>query len=1827
MAKFKPWTDDQFHHATRQDLANHLRDIQTARDAQSEIFAHENQAKEGLSMLQAAMESGQVALRTGVGQSLKLGAEAGLADAHWASQDARDFRYNQMPMFHAYATYMHNLWEGMKLYGSKPQAALAHAFLQTEDESGRGFPWAKANPESVEKITMATADPYMYSGWAVDGLKAAGMAGEIKSITPAAKAVMEAARSGASDVILAAKDLTGADAGARSFLGAIRDMAKNNATVEDVAAWMHTQGFRTQQFWDTNAPALNDWFKRGWNLYSPRLKDAAMKLTAYREAILKEQQIALENVASITKDELPVLQQVLSTVPRESHDPVGTFVRNYAYALRSGKLPDGTPLVVPHLDPETLDKAKSLVSDLSAGWRGDSAWVPAYSPSKAKEGEELIGAVRASSGEATRTYRLHRTTYTPFDNVAEFREAVAKVKTRVFKADNVDEFVREVGRRISDLNGAIEKVWPSADSQSVRALNEKISSLKSLASGISDRMGQAFVDTDKATALKADLGKLGKAITSLKVDTSLPGLRDDLFHEFITKSNQLAHELSGIASAQRPAPALEAKAVVSSVLHEVTALEQQVKSLGTSLNGTGEAWIKSVPKDVRQLMRERFVLQRMVQDLKLLKDSADPLAQLAEKDPSGVAATLLKMYDRALRVYKIAELRLNPYYWFHATSDVIARSLGETGSAPMKELWEALKDGTPQFAKDGLGNKIDFGASPIELMYGRERNAGSTLGRFNQRLDSRLEAIHSAAYNHVGQFHFNKAYASNLKAGLKPELANERALSTTREIVDRMSGLYRNRPSVLKLLDRFVPWEGHYINRASHWVTLAGENPVEAYDLVKARKFQRDMSVDGRGALPLTDKLAFDPWRKWTGVQVMDSALDSDSALNRQEPDRYKLDRALQSLTGMPFPHVDVMLQAAGVKPASNIPPSKLTDAADFLSRVVSSDDHQPEPLQHLMGRNPDETPNQLLGRQVVSQMVAAAAAGKPISADEAMDRAKTQATINNLGAPLGLVYRQPGFEQVLGALADYRDSIAKAQPEDKAAMRQVIINEYEQKYPGISTVFPLDPESRNAAVLKRLNLEEGQTRGELNTPEGSRILTTAPVAGQSPDQSSIDTGKEQRFGDLIDAAKGSAMGTLFQKVYNTLVPDAGATEVTDDRWKDRMAKVQAIKDGAPAIAQTVSAMQTPVGARPVFNSDGTALGRADATTGTAKLQMIESNVRQIESVQGVHDYLSVKAAQDPSLIPTIRQLQDKPGMGMWRAAGQAYDYVNNGYKGPLLSDELPGVKAAQVSVSQAFRNAVMADPSLIRKSPDQVRAQLAADGKSAAVGTSTAAWDNTAISLAQQAAVQTAAIASKQKLDAYPEAKGYLDELKSATYRSPYSIPTVIDKGVKMVGDQLPTDFFEQLRHDQGGLWGDMTTAYYRPELDLATKQLFPFGINKDINPVRLGEMLLDPHGQLLVGILRDHGAPQVTDKLNELATTPIPLHDGMTLDDLTSNRQQAFSQAIHDVDIRTGLQPDFQQVMQRVTAAGLDQEFNTPLQPHVQAPANYVESNSPTASAPASIAAPSPMAPPFSPGGPALPQMVDSFVHSSIQPTKSIEPPTYTPLTSRFYSTAPQILQGYSQYRTQEIAQARQIEIEGGHPEGSLTPNLFSSWVAFSSNPDGSASMDPLPAMGAAATLAQLGDRLAGDAPDSVAARSINGFSTALSSGIAAGTMATWLGAGAAAGPIGLAVGLAAGLATGLMKGKKQDNSEAMEMQRQRLALQREQFEEQQRKQSVSELQTRERTLAQAASTGTAQQRQQLAQANALGQFRVRPTYGSRIGMVDSVERELASALKPHW
>ncbi len=1818
---FHYWTDDEYAKSTQQQRAYYRNTLLTEQGKNDDRLSAENVGYAGWKSAVEELELGQKGVRWLQGESLKGLSLAGLADARWQTQDARDFRYHSLPLYNGYGTYVHNVLEEFIKNPSVPLAT-ARAAVLTAEEASKGFPWAKANPDRVESYAMSTLDPMLVSSWLTDGIKAAGAAREIDALMPHANNIMAAAGpktisraaeiakasdaldaahegmrifnsdlaagfvpaqgryaklekalsratqglrdaqalgdnvpmgNAGRDMVLAAKPLWGQDAGSPIFVDAIRDMASKGASPEDVARWMYQEGFRTSEWAAANRMPLSQYFKRGWNLYSPRLKDAAMEKTWLMSAIQKEQISALEHVPDMSQKELAQIQWAMKNIPRSPFDPVGSFVGNWLKAAQEGKV---NPMDVA---PETFEKMKKVAADLSAGWREDSEWRSAYSPSASKS-DYLIG--EANEGQSARTWQEHQHNYKAFDNVDDYRRAIARVKTRVYKADSVDGFSRNVGNRLDNIKAALEK-------------------------------------------------------------------------------------------------------------------------MGREYNAPFEMW-KDADPGTRNLYNERDALKQMVKDLKLMHDSTDPLRALAEKDPTGAAEVIRRGYLRGMRAIKIAQLRWMPFWAYHRAADMGMRTLLETGSPAIREILEAVKSNRYVPAKDYLGQTMDFAESPIEGLYGGEATGRGLRSGF----EPKVTAIDGAAKNYIGQVIYDDNLRRQLAAGVEGETAHKLAMKAARERLDIVHGMYENKSSVQRALDYTHPYAGHYVQRMAYHMTLAAEHPSEAYALTRLREAQEDLSLDRKGALRLGDTdWGFDLPRRLTTTQAMEPFLHTDRILNAPQSFMQKVNRGLQALTGDPFPHVRMLEQAAGLMTDdSSRPITDLESALSFLPRMIAGADVMPsDPLFQLMGKNPGETRAEYTNRLVAIQM----AADPKASPGLAQQRAEINQAVNHIGSYLGIVRQSSAESQIYDALRDLRESVLRAPPELKASMREQVINDWAQRGVRISAVAPLDPEARWNAQQKRLGLEATKVDVLGGVPDRSQIIhASGSLPDEAKERSDrfnevIDAVKASPAGALFrqvyDAVVKPASAAdfdedAFKKRIETL---RGA----DPKIGERPAAPVSMPDYTTLPSGRVYVPSNMTAADRERALHDTSYLNAHLTD----LRSLPSVEAQVDYINKSADSEGRNFLRDA--ITKLANDHANPSTAAQHYAS-ALAFVNGGYKGQLTGDLDQTAQRNTDVFSRAFSQYVAKGGpdawALASSNPDAVVAAYRA-GKIQAPGLGPDAVGRYAAMIAQNSISPGAMGAIKSEWQRQQAASYPGDDMAHAALRAAIGDAQrgdlhVVENTIQKIQDKMAAgdpsispDFWKNLQLRDATIYSNAAIFAHAPELASVGAFISNKGTDGRFLGVDLPHLVTameQPGGNAAIAALREHGSPALRAGIDAVADD-YQKATGRSLNDDAPHDKYSIGQFfIHPMNVRTGIETNHwsahlnEETAGRGPTAALDRaaqglahldlttagglhSSGAPLNSDAQTPSGLPSSSGGAPSRAGSEAAPIKQAALANDFGAA--PLVRSVTSGANVTLPSFSEGSTTVRNQPFNSVESYVKQTLEDFHSAKTAWSAKESAQpgSGGPEPSLMDigyhNLTVSTYArdnlgntISDGKGGfvmtsTPSVDGARAAGAIDSLASIGDKLGlfgaqGTDSEVTASSAISGLGMALGAHAALATLApVALGTGPIGWVIAGGIGIAAGLAGGQHHGG--DNAAALALQRERIAQQQAQFEEQQRRQSVSELTSREGALAKAASGGGLTPQQRAAMQPQLAAFQRRPTYQSRIGLADSAERAIGSAIHPRW
>ena len=471
----KSWGPEEYASKTVEEGQEHIeRILKQGRDL-SETYALKEESHPAYASLRYAFEKLQDDTEKGFGYGLKGLGKMGMVADHWASDDAVQFRYNTLPFFHGYATFLNSFFNNLPNFaeGSSPKHFMLKVALDTAEEANKQYPWARANPDKVESWTKNTImDPMLYTSFLEHGMLGVAEKLEVSRLLPIAKAMMEAGS--APKIITLGKPLWGADPAISTFASSISDLTKAGQSPEYVAKFMYAQGARTSDWAKVSSLPLSDWFKRGENIASPSMIDRieaafgsskartlnellgmrnpkAAELKSLVSAMKEEYQLALSKLPGLTKDEMELVDWAEHNIPRSQYNPVPSFTNNYAKAVAKGE--------APAVDPELMDKMKAYIGTLSSGWREGSAWRSAYGTGLRDAQRINLGLKPASEieGLVDRPWRLEQKYEGQIKALDNFQKWHAQVATRERFADMAATHLKNAEDYANSLTPGLSK--------------------------------------------------------------------------------------------------------------------------------------------------------------------------------------------------------------------------------------------------------------------------------------------------------------------------------------------------------------------------------------------------------------------------------------------------------------------------------------------------------------------------------------------------------------------------------------------------------------------------------------------------------------------------------------------------------------------------------------------------------------------------------------------------------------------------------------------------------------------------------------------------------------------------------------------------------------------------------------------------------------------------------------------------------------------------------------------------------------------------------------------------------------------------------------------------------------------------------------------------------------------------------------------------------------------------------------------------------------------------------------------------------------------------
>jgi len=278
-------------------------------------------------------------------------------------------------------------------------AAFSYATEHTIRDSKDGWTWAMTDPQGFEDFSRGTFDPLLYTSFISGPMSKLNLAVELKRLAPVLDGLKVSAKlpvgERALETFRVMMKTEGADFVNPRFLALIENAARTGMSNETLGKILIESGYTMPhsalQWVSGKIPqAAKQYFRRANTLYSHAIGDLG-KMADLEIAMSKYNfHKALQEIGTISKEELQPLQWALHNVPRSFEEPGKSFLANYAKMQGEGK--------AVYIHPDSLERFAKLIDHVGLGWRaatpaemkaagveiiGDSGFMRAYGPSNA----------------------------------------------------------------------------------------------------------------------------------------------------------------------------------------------------------------------------------------------------------------------------------------------------------------------------------------------------------------------------------------------------------------------------------------------------------------------------------------------------------------------------------------------------------------------------------------------------------------------------------------------------------------------------------------------------------------------------------------------------------------------------------------------------------------------------------------------------------------------------------------------------------------------------------------------------------------------------------------------------------------------------------------------------------------------------------------------------------------------------------------------------------------------------------------------------------------------------------------------------------------------------------------------------------------------------------------------------------------------------------------------------------------------------------------------------------------------------------------------------
>ncbi len=1553
-------------------------------------------------------------------------------------------------------------------------------------------------------------------------------------------------------------------------------------------------------------------------------------------------------------------------------DTTGTlasFEHNYREGVRSGALQE--------VSDEAFQYARKTIEDTTQGYKSDIGWNALLNPSKKfaasdeiftepkpddlkrfwanPKGEDANSITPERLATWRAKYRTHEQIYDETNGL--FSEA------REYQ-NNIKGSIKAANDRIARAQAIMSGKAPTAD---IEALRDAVDVHAKAADALEARRL-----TEKAPAsLKGAFTKMENALALSRRERGLGNskLVDEAVANF---DKQLAtHDAKSAASyfeskqlAAMPASRKKLSAAVDKFDKQYDSIIRSEMLGAHDLAAGGPRAILEAKVGVRSMERQIKGIDDMVVRFKQMRTTPDYLAELKKAEPVAVGR-LIGAFGSVMGRIRTLQLG-NPGT---AALNVIdtngIKNMIFGGVVSGDDIIHAAKQNqlAPRYGLLGEDLNDHFTSDVARYAFDKVEDSGvfGQLREFTNKWENSGRAT-------LGRVTYEKIAGKLVDLGMDVETASKTALTEAVRLVDKVHVDYANLSPFEKVLRGTVNLYPRFnVNDFNNAAEYAVKNGPEAYALTRLRQDQQDGSLEGTGVQfaggdAMWGGLIGDPVSGMSPVKSMESAVMLGRALLGQERAAFVPLRILQARYGTANPAADSAAQALGLSPvkdkgALNKFDSMLSSAMAAVGREYGWDiNFSPsDPILKGFGLNPGTARDKQWAMGGKFEQAVALREGRILETGDAIQQAQMKTAGRALLSILSPVSARVGNKtdaDVMSSIRRVNEEIDAAAPEDQQFVKDALLSRPENK--GLASFIKRTPDEiyRTAQSDEAMGpiMEGGlaavQNQASANARLGRAaggaydLATNAAhmIAGGQPSAPKPAAPPPGDDGETYQWPVRREDGTDYPVASDlTVLPGESVDQAVTGKFYGKQSTRQELAriGTMPEVGASMNAQSGYV--RIVLDPQNILEGKDSSQLLNYELKPRLNGARSGEEALAIIN----SYGEDSGALGRMVVAASKVDGSFWRPVYEnilGARAVAVGLSEGGFGEAIPGAmgstrRALQDWYSQRISRAGAGASGVANWTIDQARTALLDDIQNgrAPVGIDFTrgkadvdyVLSPTNFSLMHQGIRPGSVEASERNAEAqtmrdYPEFGKFVGKLEEASrpgYAQSERLRSAIEFGAEgMANNTIPPNVYEILRagDKHKNLYDRVERAAMVPQTDAVWDHitLKRDGKVTGVDRVALVEMARDPKWrpalqQLASGEAGEHQARAIETALDDAdpAIAPtirsliavdlnqLPAHRSDALDSMTGQSHPDFSSFL------SGFLPAKEQSAPGVPSATL---------PSRTAPIDFSGGVGRTIGSPVDASLqPSPV------GIPKIKGETQFNIGYSGPGTSSIVSP------AAFVSTS------WNRYSE---AHAEWSRLPPHQQDFKVEPTFGSSisktWHGMA-NPDGSVSQAQV-RVGAAGVstawqVAQMSTTLAGEeVPPEV-----NGVMTGLTTGFQ--TMMMFGGPN----PVGIAAGVVVGTMSGILAsqggGRSGGNAESARINQERLNLQREQFNEQMRQASVRDIRTREQDLAR--SFGSLNQQQRTQVQSQLAAFQRRPTFQSRIGLVDAAERAVGSAIKPRW